>query len=121
MRRRRWAEVAAWAVLIESLILWPSPPDVRSPFGSVGLDKILHATMFGVLAVLAARALRDDGQPWWLALVGTSAFGAFTELQQYFIPTRSTEVGDFLADTAGAAIGLALFAALAPRRRELHR
>jgi VanZ family protein len=37
------------------------------------------------------------------------------------MPSRAMELGDLLADAAGAAIGLAMFAALAPTRRELHR
>jgi VanZ family protein len=121
MPHHRWGWVVGWALLIEALVLWPSPPEIRSPFAFIGLDKLVHAGLFGVQAVLIARAMGPEARPWWPALAAVMAFGAVTEIEQHFVPTRSMELGDFLADSAGAAIGLAIFAALAPRRRELHR
>ena len=119
MRGSRWSRVMGWAVLIEVLVLWPSPPDVlQLPWG-IGVDKIVHATLFGVQAALAAWARDERGRSRWPALVGAVAFGALTEVQQQLMPSRSMELGDFLADAAGAVIGLALFAVLAPTRREL--
>lgn len=120
--RGRWGGAIAWALLIEALVLWPSPPTIRSPFLSLGLDKIVHAALFGVLAALLARALGGAAaRPWWPAFAGSVAYGALTELQQSFIPSRSMELGDILADSVGAALGLGLFAAWALRRREPHR
>lgn len=121
MIRGRWTWVLGWAVLIEMLLLWPSPPEVPRLFSSVGFDKIVHAVLFAVQAVLGAWALAERGRSAWPALIGTIAFGAFTELQQHLMPSRAMELGDLLADAAGAALGLALFAALAPTRRELPR
>jgi VanZ family protein len=110
--------VLAWALLIEVLVLWPSPPDLAPRWLGVGFDKIVHASLFAVQAALAAWALAGERRARWPAAVGTVVFGAATELQQHFIPSRSMELGDLLADSGGAIIGLALFAALAPRRRE---
>ncbi len=121
MIRGRWTWVLGWAALIEMLLLWPSPPEVPPLFSSVGVDKIVHAVLFAVQAVLGAWALAVRGRSAWPALVGAIVFGAFTELEQHFMPSRAMELGDLLADAAGAALGLALFAALAPTRRELHR
>lgn len=121
MMRGRWAWVVGWAVLIEVLLLWPSPPDVPSLAWGIGLDKIVHAALFAVQAVLGAWALQERRRLAWPALAGAIAFGALTEVQQQLMPSRAMELGDFLADAAGASIGLALFAALAPTRRELHR
>lgn len=121
MIRGRWTWVLGWAVLIEVLLLWPSPPEVPRLFRSIGFDKIVHAGLFAVQAVLGAWALEERGRSAWPALVGAIAFGALTEVQQHLMPSRAMELGDFLADAAGAAVGLALFAALAPTRRELHR
>jgi VanZ family protein len=45
----------------------------------------------------------------------------FTELEQHFIPSRSMELGDFLADAAGAALGFVAFTMWAQRRREFSR
>jgi VanZ family protein len=121
MMRGRWAWVVGWAVLIEVLLLWPSPPDVPSLPWGIGFDKIVHAALFAVQAVLGAWALQEHRRSAWPALAGAVAFGALTEVQQQLMPSRAMELGDFLADAAGAIIGLAMFAALAPSRRELHR
>lgn len=122
----RWRSSAAWALLIEALILWPNPPEVPQAWtldwlGVVKLDTLAHAGLFAVLAVLIVRVLAVESRPWWMAFAGASVFGALTEIQQHFIPSRSMELGDFLADVAGAALGLATFVAMARTRRELSR
>jgi VanZ family protein len=119
--RGHWTTAVLWAVLIEALVLWPSPPSVSTDLWGLGVDKLVHATLFAVQAWLVARALAGQGRPVWPAWVGAALFGAVTELQQHFIPSRSMELGDLLADTVGAVVGFVVFAALAPRRRELHR
>jgi VanZ family protein len=111
--------VVAWAVLIEVLVLWPAPPDIAPHWLGGGFDKVVHAALFAVLAALAAWARAAQHRVRWPAAVGAALFGAFTEGQQHFIPSRSMELGDLLADTGGAMLGLALFAALALRRRGL--
>lgn len=120
MIRGRWTWVLGWAVFIEVLLLWPSPPEVPRLLRSIGFDKIVHAGLFAVQAMLGAWALDESRRAAWPALVGAIAFGALTEVQQQLMPSRAMELGDLLADAAGAFIGLALFAALAPTRRELH-
>ena len=122
----RWRASAAWALLIEAMILWPHPPEM--PQGWMDIwpdfirpDKLVHAGLFAVLSVLLVRALAVEARPPWLAFVLAASFGAFTEVQQHFIPSRSMELGDFLADAGGAALGLAAFVAMARRRRELSR
>ncbi len=119
--RLRWLPAAAWALFIEALIVWPHPPSLPRAWNVPGIDKVVHAVLFGVMALLAVRAMATRGRAWFVVFVGTAAFGAFTEGQQYFIPSRSMELGDFLADTAGAAIALALFVTLARTRREFSR
>ncbi|MBI2408524.1 MAG: VanZ family protein [Gemmatimonadetes bacterium] len=121
MTRGHWTTAVLWAVLIEALVLWPSPPSVSTALWGLGGDKLVHATLFAVQAFWIARALAAQGRPLWPAWVGATLYGAVTEWQQHFIPSRSMELGDFLADTVGAVLGLVVFAALAPRRRELHR
>lgn len=119
MMRERWRWVMAWAMVIEVLVLWPSPPDLSPRWMGGGFDKVVHASLFAVLAALAAWARDFDRRPLWPAAVGATLFGVLTEVQQHFIPSRSMELGDLLADAVGTMIGLALFAALALRRREL--
>jgi VanZ family protein len=50
----------------------------------------------------------------WIAVA--SALGAADEWHQQFIPSRSMDVRDWMADTAGAVTGLSLVTALARRR-----
>ncbi len=122
----RWRASAAWALLIEAMILWPSPPEMPQGWtilwlDFIKLDKLVHAGLFAVLSVLLVRVLVVEARPAWLALLLAVAFAAVTEVQQHFIPSRSMELGDFLADAGGAALGLAAFVAMARRRRELSR
>ena len=122
----RWRASAAWALLIEAMVLWPNPPEIPQGWtiiwlDFIKLDKLVHAGLFAVLSVLLVRVLVVEARPAWLAFLLAAAFAAFTEVQQHFIPSRSMELGDFLADAVGAALGLAAFVALARRRRELSR
>jgi VanZ family protein len=50
----------------------------------------------------------------WAALIG-SIYGATDEFHQRFVPHRSADAGDWMADTAGAVLG-ALLAWLVLRR-----
>ena len=128
----RWRGPLAWAVLIEVLLLWPHPPHLPRSwysfplFAVIGIDTCVHAFLFGVLAALLARALsagsRSAGsRPAWTSFAMSALFGAFTEFQQYLIPSRSMALGDFLADATGAALGLAAYTIWAQRRREISR
>lgn len=114
-----WRWVVAWGGVIQLLLLWPSPPSVPQAFNVPGLDKLVHAGLFAVLAVLVS--LAADRRPAWWAWAGSALYGALTEFEQWFVPSRSMSVGDFLADAAGAAIGLALLATWARSRREFSR
>jgi VanZ family protein len=76
-------------------------------------DKALHGLEYGGLGLLLCRALRGEGFGWsealTLALVATSAYGASDEWHQLYTPGRTADVHDWLADTFGAAVGLAFY------------
>jgi len=78
-------------------------------------DKLLHAVEYAVLGGLLVHALRLAGLRPWVALVAAvviaSAFGATDEFHQSFVPGRSADVADWLADTLGAAVGAVLVTA----------
>ena len=57
--------------------------------------------------------------PAWLAVLIVSAFGVTDEWHQSFVPGRSCDVFDWLADTAGAALAVALYVKWAWYRRLL--
>lgn len=73
-------------------------------------DKLQHAVAYGVLAILWVVALHGGLPrriPWKTALIAfllASAYGAVDEIHQSFVPSRHMELGDWVADTVGAAI-----------------
>ena len=101
----RWAPALAWAALI---LFLGSRPIADLPLPAFpGLDKALHAAVYGVLGFLAVRGLGTHG-PWralaWGAVIGLS-WGFLDEWAQSATPDRTAELGDLLADVAGAAAG----------------
>lgn len=80
-------------------------------------DKAIHFSAYALLGAATAWALRPGswsriGRAW----VGVAAFGALDEVHQHWIPGRSPDPVDWLADSAGGAVGLALFGARTARR-----
>ena len=77
-------------------------------------DKGLHFVEYGTLGALLLFALRwngaDRGLALVLALVGASVYGASDELHQAFVPGRSCDLQDWVADTLGGAMGAGLLA-----------
>lgn len=123
--RRPWLTWRArlWPVTIAALIVVASHrPRLASPGGIPHLDKIVHFSVYGLLATLVVRnggtSAKDSNWRaalWALALV--SAFGASDEWHQSFVPGRSVELADWLADTLGAALAVGLYAGVARYRR----
>ena len=76
-------------------------------------DKILHFVEYGGLAVLLFRAFSSEGLGWLaaaaFALLVTSAYGVSDEWHQAFVPSRTSDVRDWLADTIGAALAIGLY------------
>jgi VanZ family protein len=86
-------------------------------------DKVLHALAYGVLALLAVRAFHGD-RPWLRArpalgaVAFTVAYGASDEIHQIFVPGRSPDLVDLLADAAGAVVAVGLIAVVLRYHRE---
>lgn len=99
-----------WALVLVTLTSWPSPPPVAT--NVPGIDKVVHAALYAVLAWLVVDALPIESAHRLRALVlvvaGASAFGWVDEWHQQFIPGRSRDVRDWLADTLGAVTAVAL-------------
>jgi VanZ family protein len=107
-----------WPLAIAALIFFASSrPRLASPEIS-DIDKIAHFFAFGLLATLLCRL----GQGWraalW-ALAAASAFGATDEWHQTYVAGRAPDMFDWVADTLGAAVAVALYAGCAPYRRLL--
>lgn len=108
---RAWGPVAAWAAAI--LLLTTAP--VPAPEGAEGvphLDKLVHFLLYMGLGWSLGRALwrsrRATTGGAWAAVSAAAAFGALNEWLQGLVPTRDPSTADWLADVAGASVGLAL-------------
>ena len=111
--RRRWLWPVAIGLLIFSASSRSGVAGPRIPH----FDKVVHFSVYGLLGTLVYRAMPGRGAAWW-ALLAVSAYGATDELHQYFVPGRSAEIADWIADTAGAGLAILLFRRW-PRYREL--
>ena len=121
LRRARIGAIA-WGVFLLTLTSWPRPP--RVPFASdiPGFDKVVHVALYGVEAWFVYASVAWPGRAVFslarvLAVTGAMAvWGVADEVHQYWIPGRSMEAEDVLADIAGAAVGALLASALSRRR-----
>jgi VanZ family protein len=89
----------------------------QTPAFVSGVDKYLHAVLYSGLSALLVRALAGG---WHrrltmgtviAAIVMTAAYGVSDEFHQSFVPMRSVEAMDVVADTVGASLAaFALYA-----------
>jgi VanZ family protein len=88
-------------------------------------DKLHHATAYFVMGVLAWRNFRHVvGSYKLLALVSISfcgLYGISDEWHQSFVPGRSSDVLDWLADTIGASVGVILLSRLSFKKRHFNK
>lgn len=109
----------AWgpAVLWAAAIFWASSrPTVPLPSGW-GTDKLAHFGAYTVLGFLLARGTAASRlSAGWAVVLGV-LYGASDEVHQHFVPGRSVEVGDWVADALGVVAGVLLSSWLASSRR----
>ncbi len=117
-----WAPVALYAGMIFYLSAQPHPEEHPPSFLLKDVsDKVLHAVEYGILAVLCFRAFRWAAGPAVArqavvaAIVAASVYGVTDEVHQFFVPFRESSWLDWLADTAGAAIGALSWRAISIR------
>jgi len=109
--KKPWPAII-WTVIIFVLMTIPgnSIPS-HGLFGIPDLDKVVHAVMFGTLVwlwsrwALGSRFQSKDSYFLLLIFLAAVAYGTGMEFfQKYFVPTRSFDLGDILADAIGAFI-----------------
>lgn len=102
--RRHWlALCGALAIVICTLAFDPKPPRVAE----LANDKVNHPLAFASLGFTGALSQVPGLHRTALVALALVAFGGFIEVVQTFIPGRSGEWGDLLADAVGTAVGLA--------------
>ncbi len=88
----------------------PSPPIINIPH----LDKIVHAGLYFVLTIFSVKSFLKQNlvrilnqKPFYSAFVYAVVLGLAVELVQYnFIPNRSGDVLDALANSVGSLLAL---------------
>ena len=104
-RIQPWLPALAWATLLFLLSARPTlPVGLES-----GLDKVAHFLAYLVLGALLARGQSRTRMSAAAACALGIAYGASDEWHQSFVPGRSTELGDWAADSAGVLAGVALY------------
>ena len=86
-------------------------------------DKAGHFVAYGVLGAFVLRGTAKaqwEGVTGWAAVrawVICAAYGASDEFHQHFVPGRSMELGDWAADSLGAAFAAVVIGVAAAGRR----
>ncbi|HSL98512.1 MAG TPA: VanZ family protein [Candidatus Limnocylindria bacterium] len=117
MPRKRFFLVLliVWVGLTFLLTSLPNPRlSVNIPY----LDKAAHLGVYGVMGLLCNLWRRESGVSAGRAVLESLLFAAMTgavdEAHQHWIPGRSMEFLDWMADTLGGGTG-AVFSLLLPR------
>jgi len=101
-----------WPLALAGAVVFASGGNPQSPVSFIGIDKLAHFGVFGLLATLVLRmptVWNRTGWRGWIAVVAVSAFGATDEWHQSFTPGRSVEFADWISDTCGAALAVSLY------------
>ncbi len=102
-----WLPLVCYLGLIFYLSSIPLPFRYR-PFQH--FDKILHAIEYAILSLLFYRAIKDAVQEPFVRYVGVMAitgcifYGILDEYHQAFVPMRTSDPYDVVADAAGATL-----------------
>jgi VanZ family protein len=106
-RAWRWA-LGLLVVAVGYLALTPHPPEGID----TGWDKLNHVLAFMALAFCAGLSAPASLSARRLSMCGLLAYGALIEVLQLYVPGRSSEWGDLLADAIGIALGAAIAASV---------
>jgi VanZ family protein len=102
-----------WAAVISTA---SSVPGERIPdLPLLAQDKLVHFGIYLLLAWLVHRAFHDQSQLPWLAryasastVIAVGLYGMIDEIHQLFVPGRSCDIVDWLADLSGGIVAVGL-------------
>ncbi|HEU4885956.1 MAG TPA: VanZ family protein [Longimicrobium sp.] len=107
-----WLLAVAWAAFIFSLSAQSNVPGPEVP----GIDKVEHFGAYAVLGWLLVRAADRSALPLVVGLALAVLYGASDEIHQMFVPGRSPDVMDWVADAAGVIAATFVYTRLRARR-----
>ena len=108
----KWSALS-WLVFISILFVLPgSAIPHENWFSKVYLDKWVHVTLFSILVFLWRSAFQLPWRGYNLMLLLLAAgYGIGVEyVQEAWVPNRSFDVYDILADITGSVAGLMIWA-----------
>ena len=97
----------AWAGVIFYL---SSQPGIDTPLLFPGQDKLFHLIAFGLLGFLLMGSMKATRSGYrtmqvWIVVGLVATYGVLDEFHQYFVPGRSVEFYDAVADATGGLLG----------------
>jgi VanZ family protein len=111
-RRRAAIAVGLAAIYLGGMFLLTHVPASNSSQAG-GADKLVHALLYAGLAVLLCAAVSLFRRPSVAVALGVvlvvAVYGALDEWTQTFVPSRTADFWDWVADVVGAALGVAGF------------
>lgn len=111
---------AAYAAFIFALSAQAHPLSFL-PQAWLSEDKLLHLLEYAALGALLVPGFRlaglRPGPALLAAAVLASLYGATDEFHQWFVPGRTADVRDWVADTLGGALGAAAATGVLALRR----
>jgi VanZ family protein len=110
-----WLPVLAYCLIIFIQSSFPAVENIPDFDCS---DKLLHAAVYAVLGMLLYRALDathkrpPTASLALLSMFLTALYGASDEVHQYFVPSRTADIWDFVADAVGGILGVMVAVAI---------
>lgn len=103
-------------VLVYSIAIYIASSLQAPPTPNLGFDwqdKVFHAVaycLYGFVLQFAVVAWRKEQQSHtWLTLIFALLFALSDEIHQYYVPWRTCDVFDWIADVFGVVISIWLF------------
>jgi VanZ family protein len=107
-----WLPLFSYCALIFIQSSRPFPGNIPDIFF---IDKVLHFFGYALLGVLFFRAyhtLPVKNRPrliFFLSILSATLYGISDEIHQHFVPSRSADAWDMLADMLGSIFGVFIF------------
>jgi len=105
--------LGTWLVFLSYAMLMP--PGGKPIFDFLswpGMDKLIHVISFGLLGLLSGASSKPRPRLLAIVFIIWSGYGLAIEIIQSFIPGRSFEALDLVADMVGTILGYLIFSQL---------